>query len=164
MHDRGLRFFVDLESRVWDALASGDVDADRNLLSDDFVGVSPTGFANRADHTGELTDGPTVASFTITDARLIDVSADSVMLCYRAVYQRLNESAGDVMFVSSLWVNRGGRWWNTFSQDTPAGPATVQSPPAGGCAEGSRCGLVLDPDPYSSTARRGHLMGGPDPW
>jgi hypothetical protein len=120
MHDRGTEFFVDLESGVWDALVSGDADADRELLSDDFVGVYPTGFANRADHTDELADGPSVASYVITDARLIDVSADAALLCYRADYRRPSHSTVEVMFISSLWVQREGRWWNTFSQDTPA--------------------------------------------
>lgn len=120
MHDRDTQFFVDLESRVWDALANGDAAADRELLSDDFVGVYPTGFANRADHAGEVADGPSVLSYAITDARRIDVCADAVMLCYRAVYRRPGHNADEAMFVSSLWVNREGRWWNTFSQDTPA--------------------------------------------
>lgn len=121
MHDRGTEFFVDLESRVWDALARGDAAADRELLSSDFVGVYPTGFADRADHVGEVSDGPSVASYAIEDARLIEVSADAVMLCYRAEYQRPGREQGETMFISSLWVQRDGRWWNTFSQDTPAG-------------------------------------------
>lgn len=123
MHDRGTDFFVDLESAVWDALVSGDADADRALLSDDFVGVFPTGFANRADHADELADGPSIASYAITDARLIDVSADAALLCYRADYRLPGHSTAQVMFISSLWVRREGRWWNTFSQDTPAASA-----------------------------------------
>ncbi len=125
MHDRGTDFFVDLESAVWDALVSGDADADRALLSDDFVGVFPTGFANRADHADELADGPSIASYAITDARLIDVSADAALLCYRADYRLPGHSTAQVMFISSLWVRREGRWWNTFSQDTPAASAEV---------------------------------------
>ena len=42
------------------ALAAGDAVGDRALLSDDFVGVNPTGFADRAAHAAELDDGPTV--------------------------------------------------------------------------------------------------------
>lgn len=120
MHDRGTQFFVDLESRVWDALARGDADADRELLSSDFVGVYPTGFADRADHADEVSDGPSVASYAIKDARLIEVSAEAMMLCYRADYQRPRRAEREAMYVSSLWVQRDGRWWNTFSQDTPA--------------------------------------------
>jgi hypothetical protein len=125
MHDRRTKFFVDLESAVWDALVTGDADADRALLSEDFVGVFPTGFANRADHADELADGPSIATYTITDARLIDASEDAVLLCYRAEYRRPSQSAAEVMFISSLWVQREGRWWNTFSQDTPAAPASA---------------------------------------
>ncbi|QIG38863.1 nuclear transport factor 2 family protein [Microbacterium sp. 4R-513] len=125
MRGRGTQFFVDLESRVWDALVGGDAEADRALLSDDFVGVFPTGFANRTDHTDELADGPSIASYAIADARLIDISADAALLCYRAEYRRPGNANVEVMFISSLWVEREGRWWNTFSQDTPAEPASA---------------------------------------
>lgn len=121
MHELGTQFFVDLESKVWDALVDGDAEADRELLSSDFVGVYPTGFAGRDDHVGELADGPTVTSYSISDARLITVSGDTVMLCYRADCLMSGRDERETMYISSLWVDRDGRWWNTFSQDTPAG-------------------------------------------
>lgn len=120
MRDRDIQFFIKLEASVWDALASGDPAADRELLSTDFLGVYPTGFSTRAEHAAELADGPTVTSYAITDARLIDVAADTVMLCYRADYQRPGSPEREAMFISSLWCERDGRWWNTFSQDSPA--------------------------------------------
>ncbi|NNC14001.1 nuclear transport factor 2 family protein [Planctomonas sp. JC2975] len=120
MQERSTQFFVDLESKVWDALVNGDATADRNLLSDDFLGVDPTGFATRADHVAQIAEGPSIASYAIADAKLIAVSADTVMLSYRADYRRPNNRAGERMFISSLWVQRDGRWWNTFSQDSPA--------------------------------------------
>ncbi|OZC84794.1 DUF4440 domain-containing protein [Rhodococcus sp. 06-412-2C] len=120
MHDLEVQFFIDLESRVWDALANGDADADLELLSADFVGVYPTGFANRADHANQLADGPSIASYSISEAKLIEVSGNAAMLCYRADYLRPHRSVGEAMFVSSLWFQRDGRWQNEFSQDTPA--------------------------------------------
>jgi hypothetical protein len=120
MPERSTQFFVDLESGVWDAQVSGDADAERELLSADFVGVYPSGFATRAEHAEQLSDGPITTSYSITDARLIEVSADSVMLCYRADYQPSSSAAAESMYISSLWVERDGRWWNTFSQDSPA--------------------------------------------
>jgi hypothetical protein len=111
---------------VWDALVAGDAAGDEALLTTDFVGIYPTGFADRADHAGELAEGPTVAVYSINDARLIRVSASAVMLCYRADYRSLKDGRpGDeaTMYISSLWVQRAGRWQNVFSQDTPA-PAT----------------------------------------
>jgi hypothetical protein len=63
-----------------------------------------------------------MASFSITEAQLIRVSPTAMMLCYRADYRPIRDGvpgADATMFISSLWVERDGRWWNTFSQDTP---------------------------------------------
>ena len=117
-----VEFFVALESQVWEALVAGDPDADRALLSSDFVGVYSTGFADRSEHAGQLVEGPTMSAYSISDARIIEVSETSVMLCYRADFQRVHvgkEGPREAMYISSLWTERDGRWWNTFSQDTP---------------------------------------------
>lgn len=123
---------LSLERRVWDALVTGDADADRELLADDFVGVYPTGFAGRDEHSGQLAAGPTVARYTIDAATLIPVGDDAALLAYRATYRRTpatDETMPDetmpeeTMYVSSLWCRRAGRWVNTFSQDTPTGAA-----------------------------------------
>ncbi|MBY4215248.1 nuclear transport factor 2 family protein [Rhodococcus fascians] len=120
MHDLEVQFFIDLESRVWDALANGNEDADLELLSADFVGVYPTGFANSADHANQLANGPSIASYSIPEAKLIELSGDAAMLCYGADYLRPHRSVGEAIFVSSLWFHQDGRWQNKFGQDTPA--------------------------------------------
>jgi hypothetical protein len=115
-----LDHFLELERQVWQALVDGDADADRALLSEDFVGVYPSGFANRDDHVGQFVAAPTVSAYTIDRARVIEVSSDSAMLCYLATFQRPDDSSIHRMYVSSLWCERDGTWVNTFSQDTPA--------------------------------------------
>ena len=115
--------FVRLERAVWQALVDGDGAADAALLTDDFVGVYPSGFAGRADHAGQLAAGPTVAAFELSDARLLVISDDAVMLSYRADSRSVAGTAHPeptAMYVSSLWVHCDGRWQNRFSQDTPA--------------------------------------------
>ena len=47
-----------LERQVWDALVTGDINADAALLCDSFLGVYSDGFAQKADHTGQLISGP----------------------------------------------------------------------------------------------------------
>jgi 3-hydroxyisobutyrate dehydrogenase-like beta-hydroxyacid dehydrogenase len=120
----GVDHFVELECKVWDALASGDPDADAALLTDDFLGVYPTGFADRAEHAAQLENGPTVAAYELAEPRLTVASADDVLLSYRATFVRPNqndsEAAPLIWNITSLWTRIGDRWLNRFSQDTPA--------------------------------------------
>lgn len=123
MNAHPIEFYVGLESQVWEALVDGDGEADRALLSSDFVGVYTTGFADRSEHAGQLAAGPTMASYTLSETRLLPVADGNVMLCYRADYRRVVDGAAgpdEAMYISSLWSERDGRWVNTFSQDTPA--------------------------------------------
>jgi len=118
-----LEDFIRLETQVWRALADGDADADGRMLSDDFLGVYPTGFADRKSHVDQLIDGPTVASFALHDARMLAVSDSAVILSYRSEFERPSSivvSEAQWMYVSSLWCRRDGVWLNVFSQDTPA--------------------------------------------
>lgn len=111
---------LSLETAVWQALVDGDAAADARLLADDFVGVYPDGFSGRADHVGQLAAGPTVRTFELSQARMIAVSHDAVLLLYRAMYERVSASTQpESMYVSSLWCRRDDRWVNVFSQDTP---------------------------------------------
>jgi hypothetical protein len=123
MREVDIEEFVRLETAVWQALVDGDAAADAALLTDDFLGVYPTGFAGRADHAGQLAAGPTVVSFDLSEARLLAISDDAVLLSYRADSRSAAGTAHPeptAMYVSSLWIHRDGRWQNLFSQDTPA--------------------------------------------
>ncbi len=119
-----LAALIALETSVWDALLQGDASGDADLLASDFLGVYPTGFADRSDHAGQLSEGPTVAAYAILDARSVQLSADHALLAYRAEYRRPGADAAEEMYVSSVWSRRDGRWINVFSQDTPVNPET----------------------------------------
>src|SRR5262245_44256125 len=115
--------FIRLETQVWRALADGDADADGRMLSDDFLGVYPTGLADRTSHMEQLSSGSTVVSFALHEARMLVLSESAVILSYRAEFARPTSagvSAVQSMYVSSLWCRRNGAWLNAFSQDTPA--------------------------------------------
>ena len=86
----------------------------------------PSGFADRSDHVGQLDDGPTMAEFDLSEERLLALSDGVVLLSYRAEFRRPHLPDGshpEVMYVSSLWCRRDGRWVNVFSQDTPSSAA-----------------------------------------
>ncbi|KPA22898.1 hypothetical protein shim_11880 [Shimia sp. SK013] len=116
---------LDLETRVWEALVSGDSGADDALLADDFIGVYPDGFAGKDAHVGQLDRGSTVAGYRLSEVQLRQTSGVSGLLIYRADYLRAGREIWEVMLVSSLWECRDGAWINTFSQDTPLSGANV---------------------------------------
>ena len=119
-------FFTDLETRVWQALVDGDAAADAALLADDFLGVYSTGFSGRDGHADQLSNGPTVADFTLSQARTMPLGEGRVLLAYRADYRRTGAAVPEAMYVSSIWERRGDAWLNTFSQDSNAAdPAPV---------------------------------------
>ena len=111
-----------LERQVWDALVTGDINADAALLCDSFLGVYSDGFAQKADHTGQLISGPTVESYTISSCHLRPLGSGHVMFSYQADFTRAGAKASETMYVTSVWALRAGAWINIFSQDTPAKP------------------------------------------
>ncbi|WP_420586837.1 DUF4440 domain-containing protein [Ruegeria sp.] len=114
-----LEEILDLEKQVWTALVEGNAQADRALLSADFLGVYPTGFSNRDDHVSQFADAPTMARYELSETRMRVLSPDTVLLTYRADYQRPETMAWEAMLISSLWERRLDVWVNSFSQDTP---------------------------------------------
>jgi hypothetical protein len=114
-----LPHFIALETRVWEALVHGDAKADAALLTEDFLGVYPSGFSGRDDHAGQLAAGPVMREYALDQARLMVIGADHVLLSYRATYAHVGGDS-DVMYISSLWQRVDGEWRNSFSQDTPA--------------------------------------------
>ncbi len=110
--------FITLETAVWQALVDGDAQAVAALLLPDFLGVYPSGFSDKAGHVSQLSDGPTVARFALSRARLLPLGPDHVILSYHARFARIG-AGEEEMYVSSLWLRQRGAWRNIFSQDTP---------------------------------------------
>lgn len=108
-----------LETKVWQALVAGDPEADGRMLSEDFLGVYPSGFSDKAGHCEQLNAGPVMADYRLSDAQLRVIAGDAVLLCYRAAYRPAASQEWKEMLISSLWEQGEDGWLNTFSQDTP---------------------------------------------
>ena len=123
MNPTEVEFFVNLESKVWAALMSGDARADGSLLTEDFLGVYSSGFAGRDEHVGQLVSGPSVRSYSLSNARVMHLCPGTVVLSYLATWARHGlESATqqERTYISSIWKLEHGVWRNVFSQDTRA--------------------------------------------
>lgn len=115
-----VNFFLELETRVWSALTSGDITSDEKLLADDFLGVYSSGTAGKAEHAGQLRDGPTVAAYSLSNARTQVLAEGVVLLTYLAYWTRGGANKQETMYVTSIWRQSDGVWLNVFSQDTQA--------------------------------------------
>ena len=109
-----------MEEKVWAALEDGDAESDRRLLSEDFLGVYPSGFSGRDGHAEQLNEGPSIASHRIENAKIITLSDDTALLAYHADFRRAPDGPPEMMYVSSIWQRDGDTWINIFSQDTMA--------------------------------------------
>lgn len=107
------------EHRVWAALQHGDAAADLALLAPGFLGLYPSGYADRSDHAAQLAAGPSVAQYSVEDARVLPLRDGLAMLTYLVTYARPGPERRERMWVSSLWERQAGSWVNLFSQDTP---------------------------------------------
>ncbi|WGW13907.1 nuclear transport factor 2 family protein [Saxibacter everestensis] len=112
------------ETEVWEALRLGDMAADRALLTPGFLGVYESGFGSREDHVREVKDGPSIASYELSEPRVVRLTEHIALLSYRADYTGARDGVADAMYVSSLWERAGvdEPWLNSFSQDTTATP------------------------------------------
>lgn len=113
---------ISSERQVWDALVSGNLDADDALLCDSFLGVYSDGFAQKTDHTSQLNGGPTVTRYAISSCHLRPLGSAHALFSYQADFKRAGAQAPETMYVTSIWERRAGAWINVFSQDTPAKP------------------------------------------
>ena len=116
---------VACETRVWEALRQGDATADLAQLSQDFLGVYPSGFATRAEHAEQLAEGPTVSSYEIASPVARMLGDNHAVLSYEARFRRTTAEPEQHWYVSSIWQRKpDGDWINIFSQDTVAAQAS----------------------------------------
>jgi len=108
------------ETSVWQALLSGDARVDAQALDPSFLGVYADGFADKAAHVGQLKDGPTVSSFTLSQMRAMPLGQGFALLSYHAEFTRPKGPRTEAMYVSSIWRKDADGWRNVFSQDTKA--------------------------------------------
>jgi hypothetical protein len=115
---------IDLEERGWQALSSSDpVPFCREWLADDAVFVVPGMVVDRASFLQALVHEQPWASHEILDMRTIELSDNAAALVYRVTAQRENQPVFTGL-LTSVYVERAGRWQLVLHQQTP----TIVSP------------------------------------
>lgn len=121
MNDRLRDTLLACETRVWDALVTGDSASDSAALAEDFLGVYPDGFSGKADHVAPLATGPSVQRYSLSDVRIVPLGPDHAAIVYCADFVGFGKTEASRMYVTSIWRREAAGWINILSQDTPAG-------------------------------------------
>jgi len=121
MDDRLRETLLACETGVWEALVKGDSAADSAALAEDFLGVYPDGFSGKAEHVAQLSAGPSVRQYKLSDLRIIPLGPKHAAIVYCADFVGLGKDGVSRMYVTSIWRAQAGRWVNIHSQDTPVG-------------------------------------------
>jgi limonene-1,2-epoxide hydrolase len=90
-------------------------------MAPEFLYASPTGVASREAVVGALTHVCTLASYSLSDVRILHISADAVALVYR-----IDQSAScaghpdsPVVLNTDTLVHRNGKWLFLMTTSTP---------------------------------------------
>jgi hypothetical protein len=111
---------VDLEATllgIESALAAGGADAYRQHLADEALVVVPGTVLDREATIEAIASSPGWDVATMDDARSLRLDDDTAVLTYRFDGRRGDQAY--VALLSSVYVQREGRWRMAFHQQTP---------------------------------------------
>jgi len=112
-----------METKLWDAWKNKDAKPFQTWLSSDTIMIGDSGTANKTAAIKEITDASCdVKSFSLSDWKLTMISSSAALLTYKATQDGTcgGTALPSATWASSVWVNRGGKWWAFSHQETPA--------------------------------------------
>jgi hypothetical protein len=112
---------VTLEKQSWEAWQKRDGKFFQNFLADDHVEVGFGGVTNKATVVGGVASPLCVVkSYAVDRFELTTFNADTALLTYHAAQDTTcgGHPVPSPVWVSSLYVRRGGRWLNALYQQT----------------------------------------------
>jgi hypothetical protein len=116
---------ITIEKQSWVAWKARDGKFFQDFLADDHVEVGNTGLATKAQVVAFVSSPAcVVASYTVDQFRLTRFDSSTALLSYRAEQATTCNGVAvpSPVWVSSLFVRRGGRWQNALYQQTAAHP------------------------------------------
>jgi ketosteroid isomerase-like protein len=117
---------VALETKAFDAWKNKDRKFFENFLTDDFVGLGPTGRMDRASLIKDIVDTKCdIKSFSFSDAQMTPAGADAAVLTLKAAedYSCEGKKAPPATWAATVYVRRGDQWKAIYHNEIPVGGA-----------------------------------------
>jgi hypothetical protein len=104
-----------------EALKTGDIAHFGELTAEDAVFVDAHGIASEAEVMKNVA-GFRLTDFTMEDVKFLQVSEKAGLISYKLTEKGVTHGKEftAIVFVSSIWAERGGKWLCEFSQETAA--------------------------------------------
>ena len=114
---------VVLEKQSWEAWKNQDSNFFSHFLSDDHIEIGFYGASTKKDViSGIASHVCKVQSYTVDDFNLKLLDTNIAVLTYHAAQttECMNKPVPSPVWVSSIYINRNGKWENVFYQQTQA--------------------------------------------
>ena len=116
------------EKEIWATVEKKDTAAFAPNLADNFIYVDANGVSDKAATVKGISEG-TLSNLTFSDWRFVSLDKDAAVLAYtlKANSVMNGQTHPVAMNVSTLYVNRGGKWQVLYHQDCEV--STAPPPP-----------------------------------
>jgi hypothetical protein len=155
---------IEKEKQLADAIRQKNWDAFSASVTDDMVYVTSNGAHDKAATLAGLRKLD-MTEYTLTDFKVVNVDRDAAVVTYSSTAKGTYDGRPlppGTMRESSAWVYRGGKWLNTYHQDTlvqpaPPPPASTPAPAASPAAASPAATPTPLPATATMTDRENHI-------
>lgn len=109
------------EKSLWEAFKNKKADVFNKTLTADFFQLDAAGVTAKADIAKGIGECD-IKDYSLSDFKLTTIGASAALLTYKGTQHGTcgGQAVPETVYVSSVWVNRGGKWQALFHQETPA--------------------------------------------
>lgn len=114
---------IALEKQAWEAQKNRNGSFFQSFLSEDSIAVSATGVENKAQIIKFMSGSSCeLKSYSLDNFKLVMLEKNTAILTYKLMQDAIcnGKALPATVWVSSLYVKRGGKWLGAFYQETPA--------------------------------------------
>jgi len=118
------RHLIATEKKLWEGWKNKDGKPFKATLSADSIMIGESGVFGKNDIVKEMEAMPCeVTSYELTDFKVTFLNSSTVIMTYKGtVVGTCGGAPVPTSWASSVYINRGGRWFAASHQETPAKP------------------------------------------
>jgi hypothetical protein len=116
------KHLIATERKLWDAWKNKDSKPFKATLASDAVVIAEEGVANKETIVKMMGEGGCeIKSFELAEFKLTMINSSTALLTYKGTADgTCGGTAMPPVWCSSVYVNRGGKWYAISHQETPA--------------------------------------------